>query len=194
MIEAKCDPETEKASRATSQSSPSAFDDLLNELDELLELLANKAMVYSESLDDPMDPRVVMLAARRIMDYWCQARADSTPGAKVVRIENAWRCALIEAQERAHRVLPTPGEEDRSPQDALAALAEEIATYCNSLPTLLREQPGQFVLIKGTEIVGTFPDRSAALRAGYRRFGIVPFLVRQIAEPEPVVYLPNVVP
>jgi hypothetical protein len=32
------------------------------------------------------------------------------------------------------------------------------------------------------------------LKEGYRRFGIVPFLVRQIAASEPVVYLPNVVP
>jgi len=50
-------------------------------------------------------------------------------------------------------------------------------------------------LIKGAEILGTFPDRSSALREGYSRFGVVaPFLVRQIADPEPVVYLPNVVP
>jgi hypothetical protein len=47
---------------------------------------------------------------------------------------------------------------------------------------------------KGADILGTFPDRSAALREGYRRLGIVPFLVRQIADPEPVVDLANVVP
>ena len=40
----------------------------------------------------------------------------------------------------------------------------------------------------------TFFDRSAALREGYRRFGIVPLLVRQIVASDPVVYLPNVVP
>jgi hypothetical protein len=58
----------------------------------------------------------------------------------------------------------------------------------------MREDAGRFVLIKGADILGTFPDRSAALREGYRLFGVVPFLVRQIADPEPVVYLPNVVP
>ena len=101
---------------------------------------------------------------------------------------------MIEAQERAHRVLTDPGEEDRSPEVALAAIAEEIAAYRNHLPQLLREQAGRFVLIKGADILGTFSDRSAALREGYARFGVVPFLVRQIADPEPVVYLPNVVP
>ena len=84
--------------------------------------------------------------------------------------------------------------DDRSPENALAAIAEEIATYRNHLPQLLREQAERFVLVKGADILGIFPDRSAALREGYRRFGVVPFLVRQIADPEPVVYLPNVVP
>ena len=89
---------------------------------------------------------------------------------------------------------PAVLEEERSGEVALAALAEEIATYRDRLPQLLREQAGRFVLIKGASILGTFPDRSTALREGYRRFGVVPFLVRQIADPEPVVYLPNVVP
>ena len=76
---------------------------------------------------------------------------------------------------------------------SITALAEEIATYRNRLPELLREHDGQFVLIKGTEIAGIFPDRSTALREGYRRFGIVPLLVRQITASDPAVYLPNVV-
>jgi len=101
---------------------------------------------------------------------------------------------MIEPQEPTNGVLTAPGKEDRSGEGALAALAEEIATYRNHRPQLLREHMGQFVLIKGADILGTFPNYSTALREGYRRFGIVPFLVRQIADPEPVVYLPHVVP
>jgi Arc/MetJ-type ribon-helix-helix transcriptional regulator len=71
-------------------------------------------------------------------------------------------------------------------------LAEEMTTYRGHLPELLGDHEGQFVLIKGTEIAGIFPDRSAALREGYRRFGVVPLLVRQIAASDPSVYLPNV--
>jgi hypothetical protein len=79
-------------------------------------------------------------------------------------------------------------------EDPLAELAEERATYFDRLPELVREHEGRFVLIKGHNVVGVFSDHSTALREGYRRFGIVPFLVRQVAATEPVVYLPNVVP
>jgi hypothetical protein len=192
MIEAKRDRETETALRATSQGPPAGFDDLLGALDELLESLANKAMLYSES--DPMYPHVVMLAARRLMDHWWEGSATSIPGKRAARIEDTWRCAMIEARERAHPALALPERGEFSPEAALAVMKEEITTFQNHLPQLLREQAGRFVLIKGADILGTFPDRSAALREGYRRFGVVPFLVRQIADPEPVVYLPNVVP
>jgi hypothetical protein len=73
-------------------------------------------------------------------------------------------------------------------------LAEEMATYRDHLPGLLQGQQGQYGLIKGTDVVGVFHDRSEALREGYQRFGVVPFLVRRIVACEPVVYLPNVVP
>ena len=61
-------------------------------------------------------------------------------------------------------------------------MAEEIASYHYHLPQLLVEQAGRFVLIRVRRRLGTFPDRSAALREGYRRSGVVPFLVRQIAD------------
>lgn len=73
-------------------------------------------------------------------------------------------------------------------------LAEEMATYRAHLPGLLQGQQSQYVLIKGTDVVAVFNDRSEALREGHQRFGVVPFLVRQIVACEPVVYLPNVVP
>jgi hypothetical protein len=73
-------------------------------------------------------------------------------------------------------------------------LADERTTYGDRLSELVREHEGRFVLIKGHDVVGVFGDRSEALREGYRRFGIVPFLVRQVTASEPVVYLPGVVP
>jgi hypothetical protein len=77
---------------------------------------------------------------------------------------------------------------------ALASLAEEMATCRAHLPRLVTEDRGRFVLVKGADIAGIFIDRSEAIQEGYRRFGIVPFLVRQITPDEPTVYLPNVVP
>jgi hypothetical protein len=96
---------------------------------------------------------------------------------------------MIEARGRAREAPPRAN----GSQAALDALAEEMATYHVHQAELLREHEGQYVLIKGSEVVGVFHDRSAALREGYQRFGIIPFLVRQIAACEPVVYLPNVV-
>src|SRR6202522_478291 len=101
---------------------------------------------------------------------------------------------MIEARERAHSVLTAPGGDESSPESALSVMTQEIETFRNHLPQSLREDAGRFVLIKGADILGTFPERSAALREGCRRFVVVPFLVRQIADLEPVVYLPNVVP
>jgi hypothetical protein len=97
---------------------------------------------------------------------------------------------MIKARGRTRKLSPAVSESE----GALAALAEEMATFRDHLPQLLQRHEGHYVLIKGMDIVEVFRDRSKALREGYERFGLVPFLVRQIASPEPVVYLPNVVP
>jgi hypothetical protein len=101
---------------------------------------------------------------------------------------------MTEARERARPVPTVAAGEECSPESDLSVMTQGIETFRNHLPELLRENAGRFVLIKGVDILGTFLDRSAALREGYRRVGVVPFLVRQVADPEPVVYLPNVVP
>ena len=75
----------------------------------------------------------------------------------------------------------------------LDAIATEIATYKARLPEMAQEHEGEFVLIKGTEIVGFFPDDPTAEREGHRRFGLVPFVVKQVKAHERVVYIPNVV-
>jgi hypothetical protein len=66
-------------------------------------------------------------------------------------------------------------------------LNQEIATYNRHLPDLLA-QPGKFVLIKGTEITGTFVSYQDALTAGYQRFKFDSFLVKQITAAEHVAY------
>jgi hypothetical protein len=76
----------------------------------------------------------------------------------------------------------------------LADLAGDLATYRAHLSEMAKEHEGQYVLIRGGEIIGFFPDRSTAIREGYRRFGIVPFLVKEVTATERVIYLPNVMP
>ena len=83
-----------------------------------------------------------------------------------------------------------PAHPNGEREDPMAEIAQEIATYRSRLPELLAHE-GEFVLIKGDQVIGFFDDFSAALREGYRRFGLVPLLVKKIAAVEPVIYIPR---
>jgi hypothetical protein len=64
-------------------------------------------------------------------------------------------------------------------------LDREWAAYVAKLPEL-QMQSGKFVLIKGDEVSGIFDSYRDALIAGYERFQLEPFLVKQIAVVEKV--------
>ncbi|HXC24881.1 MAG TPA: hypothetical protein VNU46_03125 [Gemmatimonadaceae bacterium] len=68
------------------------------------------------------------------------------------------------------------------------ALETELATYTKHLPEW-REQEGRFVLIHGDAVVDFFGDYRDALRAGYRQFGLEPFLVKQVHQIEQVQFV-----
>ena len=61
----------------------------------------------------------------------------------------------------------------------------EVATYNKKLPELLGEI-GKFILIKGEEVIGTFDTYNDAVKAGYERFKLEPFFVKQIAPAEQI--------
>jgi hypothetical protein len=65
------------------------------------------------------------------------------------------------------------------------ALEKEIATYQAKLPELTQHQ-GKFVLIHGDQIIDTFSTYDDALKEGYKRFQLEPFLVKQILSVEPI--------
>lgn len=67
----------------------------------------------------------------------------------------------------------------------MASLERELATYSQSLPTL-QANTGKFVLIKNDDIVDIYDTYADALRVGYERFKLEPFLVKQIAPAEQV--------
>src|SRR5271155_2256341 len=97
--------------------------------------------------------------------------------------------------KNAKNGLPNSAKPDSGkapPIWSIEAIAEEIATYKGRLPEMASEHEGEFVLIKGNEVVGFYPDDSSALREGRRRFGFVPFLVKQVKAHERVIYFPNV--
>jgi hypothetical protein len=63
-------------------------------------------------------------------------------------------------------------------------LDRELEVYRRELPRLVREHPGEFVLIRGDEVVGFWESEGQAYEAGCERFGPEPFLVRQVREAE----------
>jgi hypothetical protein len=71
-------------------------------------------------------------------------------------------------------------------------MAEELTTYGEHLDELLPFE-GQYVLIKGREIVGIFPTQEAALDEAVDRFDDYPAMVMQIAALEPIERLGHVV-
>ncbi|HZF12840.1 MAG TPA: hypothetical protein VFE33_28970 [Thermoanaerobaculia bacterium] len=60
------------------------------------------------------------------------------------------------------------------------ALEQELETYRNHLQTLKAEHEGKYVLIHGDQVVDVFSSYDDAIKAGYSKFGLNPFLVKQI--------------
>lgn len=54
----------------------------------------------------------------------------------------------------------------------------------------LQKYANQYVLIMGNELVGAFLTPEAAYVAGLDKFGIQPFLVKQVLDKEPVAFAP----
>jgi hypothetical protein len=65
------------------------------------------------------------------------------------------------------------------------ALEKELGTYRRELEKLLAHE-GKFVLIHGDEIGGFWDTYEDALKDGYSRYGLEPFLVKQVEAVERV--------
>ena len=68
-------------------------------------------------------------------------------------------------------------------------LAKELATYEIHREELVGSHDGKFVLIHGDEIAGIWDTYKDAIEAGYQRFGLNPFLVKQIQTVERVQFI-----
>ena len=69
-------------------------------------------------------------------------------------------------------------------------LEQELAYFEANRTRWLSEYADKFVLIKGTELVGTFDTAENAYTAGLERFGNTVFLIKQVLSEEPVAYVP----
>lgn len=68
------------------------------------------------------------------------------------------------------------------------ALERELETYRQKLPELLADE-GKFVLIHGDEVVDVFGTYEDAIKEGYGKFRLAPFLVKQIQSVEQVHFI-----
>lgn len=64
-------------------------------------------------------------------------------------------------------------------------LQQELLKYRQELTRLLQEgQEGRFVLIQGDQLIGVWENEEEALRQGYDRFLMKPFLVKAVRASE----------
>lgn len=64
-------------------------------------------------------------------------------------------------------------------------LHRELKTYADHLPELANET-GKFVLIHDGDVAGTFDTYEDALKVGYGKFKLAPFMVKQISPAEQI--------
>lgn len=66
------------------------------------------------------------------------------------------------------------------------ALESELDVFRQALPALLADPAnrGTFALVHAGAVAGCFPTFDDALAAGYDRFGLAPFLVKEVTDHE----------
>jgi hypothetical protein len=72
-------------------------------------------------------------------------------------------------------------------------LKEELEYFEANRARLLRKSPGKYVLIHKNKEFGVYDRKGDALKAGYKKFRIDPFLVRLISDsPRRLNFMSNV--
>ncbi len=72
------------------------------------------------------------------------------------------------------------------------ALEKELETYNAKLPEI-KMHAGKFVLIVGEEVVDYFSTYEDAIKAGYQKAGLKPFLVKQVQAVEPIQHVTRLI-
>ena len=72
------------------------------------------------------------------------------------------------------------------------SLEKELETYKTKLAEL-KENEGQFVLIHGEEVAGIFTSYEDAIKIGYEKFKLSPFLVKRIQTVEQVQFISRLI-
>ena len=73
------------------------------------------------------------------------------------------------------------------------ALEKELEVFQQKLAEFVAEHVGAFVLIHGEEVVDFYTSYEDAIKAGYSKFGLEPFLVKQVQALEQVHFISRLV-
>ncbi len=83
-----------------------------------------------------------------------------------------------------------PGLGGIMPKTDETVLQEELEYFETQKEALLKTHAGQFALVAGKELIGTYTTESDAYEAGLKQFGNRPFLIRRISSQEPPLQAP----
>jgi hypothetical protein len=72
------------------------------------------------------------------------------------------------------------------------ALEKELETFKNKLPEL-KDSEGKFALVHGDELVDVYTSYEDAIKEGYAKFKLEPFLVKQIHAIEQVQFISRLI-
>jgi hypothetical protein len=72
------------------------------------------------------------------------------------------------------------------------ALEKELETFKNKLPGL-KDSEGKFALVHGDELVDVYTSYEDAIKEGYAKFKLDPFLVKQIHAIEQVQFISRLI-
>ena len=71
------------------------------------------------------------------------------------------------------------------------SLQTELATYEREKPRLVAESEGKYALIQGDSVAGIWDTYEDTLKEGYQKFGLTPFLVKQVRGIDQVCHFTN---
>lgn len=72
----------------------------------------------------------------------------------------------------------------------MASLGEELAYYNQHKAELLSKYEFKFVLIRGSQLIGSYDTAEAAYKEGLNRFGNSPFLIKQVLKEDRIEHVP----
>jgi hypothetical protein len=106
-------------------------------------------------------------------------RATRTnPLARLLLFSFSWKNAMNSAGI-------TNEPEVLGPEDPPIDFTQELAAFELQREQLVRNHLGKIALVHGDEVVGAFASAGEAMREGFRRFGYVRMMLKEIRDPDP---------